>query len=268
MSDIISSAANPLVKRVRALANRKHRQRTGSFVVEGIQPVWQAIEAGADVEVLLTAPELLAGSSALHMIASQEAAGVAVARVTGELFGRLSGRRRPSGLAAIVRAHPTQLDALTVESDSLFVALHTLRNPGNLGTILRTAVSAGAHAVLLLDDCADPYAPESVRASMGALFAVPIVALPDANTFFNWALQHGVHIIGTSPSAPQSHWAVGYPTPSALLLGNEQCGLPPEVLARGDLRVRIPMVGTAESLNAAVAAAIMLYEMRRPAAER
>jgi len=268
MSDVISSAANPLVKRVRALASRKHRQRTGSFVVEGIQPVWQAVEAGAEIEVLLVAPDLLAASSAMRMVTAQEAAGVAVARLTDELFDRISGRRRSSGLAAIVRERPATLEELIVGADSLLVALHTLRNPGNLGTIVRTAVSAGAQAVVLLGDCADPYSPESVRASMGAIFAVPIVAIADANSFFDWTARHGIHIIGTSPTAPHSHWAVGYPLPSALLLGNEQRGLPPDVLARGDIRVRIPMVGTAESLNAAVAAAIMLYEMRRPTLAR
>lgn len=264
MVEIISSAANPLAKRVRALANRKARRTSGSFLVEGIQPVWQAVEAGADIEVILVAPELIAGTSAPKLVSAQRAAGVPIARLTAELFERLSDRRRPSGLAAIVRFRASSLARQPVQRDSLFVVLHEVHNPGNLGTIIRTAVSAGAQAVVLLGSSADPYSPESVRASMGAIFAVPVVQLSDPATFFDWAAAHRLPIVGTSPSAPHSHWAVDYRLPAALLVGNEQHGLPPDARARADILVRIPMVGTTESLNAAIATAIMLYEMRRP----
>ena len=106
MTEVISSAANPLVKRVRALDDRKHRRREGAFVVQGIQPVWQAVEARADIEVLLVAPELVRHRGALEMVDAQAAAGVRVARLTGELFGRISDRDAPAGLAAIVRGKP------------------------------------------------------------------------------------------------------------------------------------------------------------------
>lgn len=268
MVEIISSAANPLAKRVRALASRKVRRQSGSFLVEGIQPVWQAFEAGAEIEVLLVAPELIVGTAAPKLVSLQKAAGTPIARFTPALFERLSDRRRTSGLAAIVRARPDSLARLTVASDSLFVALHEVHNPGNLGTIIRTAVSAGVQAILLLGHSGDPYSPEAVRASMGAIFAVPIVHLPEPATFFDWAVAHRLPVIGTSPSAADSHWAVRYRLPAALLIGNEQRGLPAEVQARAEVLVRIPMVGTTESLNAAIATAIMLYEMRRPDASR
>jgi TrmH family RNA methyltransferase len=264
MAEIISSTANPLAKRVRALAGRKERRASGSFLVEGIQPVWQAFEAGADIEVLLVAPELIAGTAAPKLVSAREAAGTPVARLTPELFERLSDRRRASGLAAIVRARTDSLARLAVGGDSLFVVLHEVHNPGNLGTIIRTAASADAQAVVLLGHSADPHSPESVRASMGAIFAVPIVQLSDPTTFFDWAAAHRLPVVGTSPSADDNHWAVDYPLPAALLVGNEQQGLPAEARARAEILVRIPMVGTAESLNAAIATAIMLYEMRRP----
>src|SRR5215469_335233 len=112
MTELISSAANPLVKRVRALADRKHRRRESAFVVQGIQPVWQAVEAGADIEVLLVAPDMLRHAGALDMVGAQEAAGLRVARLTGELFGRFSDRDEPAGLAAIVRATPARVGDL------------------------------------------------------------------------------------------------------------------------------------------------------------
>jgi TrmH family RNA methyltransferase len=264
MVEIISSAANPLAKRVRALATRKERRASGSFLVEGIQPVWQAVEAGAAIEVLLVAPELIAGTSAPKLVSAQEAAGTSIARLTPELFERLSDRRRASGLAAIVRAPADSLSRQTVGPESLFVVLHEVHNPGNVGTIIRTAVSAGAQAVVLLGHSADPYSPESVRASMGAIFAVAVVQLSDPATFFDWAAAHRLPIVGTSPAAADNHWAIDYPVPAALLVGNEQQGLPTDARARAEILVRIPMVGTTESLNAAIATAIMLYEMRRP----
>ena len=263
MTDLISSAANPVVKRMRLLGDRKHRRREGAFVVEGIQPVWQAVEAGADVEILVVAPDLL-GSPAAGMVAAQEAAGVRVARLTGELFARVSARDGPSGLAAIVRARVPGLASLPVTQGSVFVALHEIGNPGNLGTIIRTADAAGGSGVVLVGAAADPFDPATVKASMGALFAVPVARAADPAEFFAWAAGSEVTVITTSARARASFWEAGYPRPLALLLGAERAGLPDDVLAAGDLQVRIPMTGTAESLNLAVAAGLLLYQARRP----
>src|SRR5262249_59091332 len=123
MTDVITSAANPLIKRARLLADRKYRRREGAFVVRSVQPVWQAVEAGADIEVLIVAPELLRDPAAA-MVAEREARGVKVARLTAELFGRIGDRDGPAGLAAIVRGHTPGLADLVVRPDSLFVALH------------------------------------------------------------------------------------------------------------------------------------------------
>jgi TrmH family RNA methyltransferase len=186
-----------------------------------------------------------------------------IAYLTNDLFARLSTRDRPAGLAAVVRSTYHGLADLPVESDSLFVALHLIGNPGNLGTIVRTAASTGVSAVLLLDHTADPFAPSAVRASMGAIFAVPIVAVPDAETFLRWAGRHRLTVVTTSPAAQQNHWATSYPLPGVLVLGGERDGLPQQLLDHSDVAVRIPMTGTADSLNAAIAAGVMLYEMRR-----
>jgi RNA methyltransferase, TrmH family len=263
MTEMISSAANPLVKRVRALADRKHRRREGAFVVQGIQPVWQAVEAGADIQVLLVAPDLLRHRGALDMVAAQAAAGVRVARLTGELFGRISDRDEPAGLAAIVRGAPATLGALAVPDDAVFVALHTVRNPGNVGTIVRTASAAGAAGVILIGPSADPHDPTAVKASMGALFTVPVATVEPSEDLLAWARITGVTVAATSARAGVSCWEASWQLPLVLLLGSEGTGLPDELLAAADLRVSIPMTGTAESLNLAVAAGVLLYEVRR-----
>ena len=262
---LISSAANPVSTRMRLLADRKHRSREGAFVVEGIQPVWLAVEAGADIEALVVAPDLLGDSRAAAMVAGQEAAGTRIVRMTSELFRRLSGRDGPSGLAAIVRARPAVLAELAASPQSLFVALHEIGNPGNLGTIIRTADAAGATGVILLGQATDPFDPAAVKASMGAVFAVPVAHEPRPEQFFGWAARHGVTVATTSAQASTNFWAVRYPRPLVFLLGAEGPGLPDGLLERGDLSVRIPMTGTAESLNLAAAAALLLYEAQRAA---
>jgi len=264
VTGLISSAANPVVKRMRLLGERKHRRREGAFVVEGIQPVWQAVEAGAEVEVLVVAPGLLGDSAAAEMVAGQERAGVRVARITSDLFARVSARDGPSGLAAIVRARVPGLAALEVTPDSAFAALHEIGNPGNLGTVIRTANAAGAAGVVLVGAATDPFDPAAVRASMGALFTTPVVRAETTAEFFAWAAQSGVTVVTTSAKAQVSFWDARYARPLALLLGAEGSGLPPDVLAGGDLQVRIPMTGTAESLNLAVAAGLLLYQARKP----
>src|SRR5262249_282098 len=210
MTGLISSAANPVAQRVRWVGARKRRRREGAFGVEGIQPVWQAVEAGADVEVLVVAPALLGESPAADMVAGREAAGTRVARVTGELFARLSARDGPSGLAAIVRARVPGLASLPVTPGSVFVALHQVGNPGSLGTIIRTADAAGAAGVVLVGAAADPFDPAAVKASMGALFAVPVARAPDAAEFFAWAGGSGVTVVTTSAKADRSFWEASY----------------------------------------------------------
>ncbi|HEY1639594.1 MAG TPA: RNA methyltransferase [Streptosporangiaceae bacterium] len=267
MDPVLSSAANPLIKRVRLLADRKHRRREGAFVVEGIQPVWQAVEAGADIEVLIVAPDLLRPASAAAMVAGQESRGVRVARVSAELFARIAGRDGPTGLAAIVRARPLALAELPVAPGSVFVAVHEAANPGNLGTIIRTASAAGMAGVILAGPATDPYDPAAVKASMGAIFDVPVARAGAAEDLLSWTAERGITVAAAAGRASRSCWDTQFPLPLAILLGSEGDGLPEALLDQvreaGGLAVSIPMTGTAESLNLAVAAAVLMYEVRR-----
>lgn len=263
MAEVISSAANPLIKRVRLLGDRKHRRREGAFVVQGVQPVWQAVEAGADIEALIIAPDLVSRPATAAMVAQQEDRGTRVVQISSALFGRIADRDGPSGLAAIVRARTAGLGDLQVLPRSVFVALHETGNPGNLGTIIRTAGAAGAAGVVLIGQTTDPFDPAAVKASMGALFSVPVAHTPAAEEFFSWAAYRGIAVAAASGRAAASFWDCQPQAPLAILLGSEGAGLPDSMLARSDLQVRIPMVGTADSLNLAVAAGILMYEAWR-----
>ena len=263
MAELINSAANPLVKRIRLLADRKHRRRESAFVVQGIQPVWQAVEARAGIETLIVAPGLLRHDGAAAMVTAQEAAGVRVARLSDALFARLADRDGPSGLAAIVHSESRTLAGLAADPGSVYVALHEVGNPGNLGTIIRTASAAGIAGVILIGPSADPYDPAAVKASMGALFTTPVAGAPTAGDFLAWAGRQCVTVIAASGRAAVTCWDADLAPPCALLLGSEGSGLPADLIDAAGLRVAIPMTGTAESLNLAVAAGILLYEVRR-----
>lgn len=263
MAELISSAANPVIRRVRLLADRRHRRREGAFVVQGVQPVWQAVAAGADIETLIVAPDLIRQPAVAAMVRQQEEGGTKVTRVTGALFARIADRDGPAGLAAIIRASPAGLANLRVGPDSLFVALHEVGNPGNLGTIIRTADAAGAAGVILVGNATDPYDPAAVKASMGALFSVPVARAATADELMGWAARQRVCVAMTSARGSRSAWTADFPLPLIIVLGSEGSGLPDDLLERGDLQIRIPMTGTAESLNLAVAAGILVYEARR-----
>lgn len=265
MPELITSAANPLVKRVRALADRKARRREGAFVVEGVTPVWRALEAGREIETMLVARDLVAGTAAQRLVAEAADRGIQIAGLSAELFGRLSGKDGPAGVLAVVRSDgPVALDDLRLPADAVVVALHEVATPGNLGTIVRAADAAGAAAVVTVGPSTDPFAPRAVKASMGSLFAVATAHATSLDEFFGWAARQGLRVATTSARATTAHWDADWSPPVALLLGSEGEGLTPETVARGDLQVRIPMTGTATSLNLAVAAGVLLFELRRP----
>src|SRR5262249_36799964 len=159
----------------------------------------------ADIEVLITAPGLLREPAA-RMVAEQEACGVRVARLSESLFARIADREGPTGLAAIVRTQLPRLGELTVRRDAVFVALHEVANPRNLGTIIRTADAAGAAGVILIGPAADPFDPAAVKASMGALFSVPVVTEPSSSAFLDWCRRSGIAIAATSGAGAGSMW--------------------------------------------------------------
>jgi TrmH family RNA methyltransferase len=261
MSPIISNS-NLLMKRARGLSLKKNRQREGAFLVEGLQPTWRAVESGWMVEVLIVSDELLHEPHARDMVNDQERCGVTVSRVSASLFARISDRDGPTGIAAIVRYREVALEALTVDNDTVVVALHQVANPGNLGTIIRTADACNVAGVILLGNSTDPWSPQAVKASMGSIFAVPIIRC-EPELFLSWTGHNGVETVATSGYANTAHWDKEYSLPCAIMMGSEGTGLPDTLIASADKCVKIPMLGTTESLNLAVSTAIMLYEVNR-----
>lgn len=259
----VSSAANPIVKRMRSLASRKYRQRESAAVVYGIQPVSQAIHAGTTVQALAYAPDLLQNRGARALVQEQREAGTRIVPLDAGLFGRLSGRDGHGGLAAIVTTRYAEPGEIPLGPDVTVVALDRVRNPGNLGTILRTADATRAAGVILVGPTAYPYDPAAIKASMGGAFQLPIARLEGTAAFFCWAATKELPVVTTATRADGALWTTRLPARLAVLMGSEGAGLAEEDLARGSIRLAIPMDGAAESLNLAVATGVVLYEVWR-----
>ena len=263
---MITSNKNPLIKQIRRLQRSKRaREEAGLFVVEGIQGVVEAVQSGASVATLLYAPELLTSELALETIERVKAAGERCEAVSKSLFEKVSTRKNPVGIMALVERHLMRLDELPVTPNALYVALFEISDPGNLGTILRTVDAAGGSGVLLIGQTVDPFHPTTVKASASTIFSVPMVQLPDGEALFTWCQAQNITLIGTSDQASDLYWSPAYATcgPILFLMGSEAHGLPAPILNHLPQTVRIPMQGSADSLNLGVATALLLYEVRR-----
>ncbi len=258
--ELISSKNNSRIKSMRKLRSRQERDRTGTFLVEGIRQVSEAIQSGADLVELVVAPELLRSQFALDLVEQEVGEGTQLLTVSADVFGSFSERDHPHGLAAVVRQRWTNLNDVKVESHALWIALESIADPGNLGTILRTGDAVGASGVILLGQSTDPFDAAVVRASMGAVFTLQI-ARAAADELVDWARNHRIALAGTSPDATLDYQSVDYPAPLVLLMGSERHGLPENLQRACDPLVRLPMAGRVDSLNLAVATGVVLYEV-------
>jgi TrmH family RNA methyltransferase len=259
-TQLITSPHNAAISRIRALRGRKERARSGLAFAEGIRLVVEAARQPAALETLVVAPDLLTSALAHDLLREQRAAGTACLYVSAAVFGTLASRERPQGLGAVVRQRWQSLELAAHADRRCWVALEAVQDPGNLGTILRTADAVGAAGVILLGPATDPYDPAAMRASMGAVFTQQLVRAQPAE-LAQWVRQRGIGVVGTSGAAPDDYRAIAYPRPLVLLMGSERQGLSAEQQALCDRIVRIPMVGHADSLNLAVATSLVLYEI-------
>ncbi len=250
------------LERVRALRDRATREREGVCYVEGIRQVLSAQEGGHALEAVLVDPARLKSEVAWQAVASARAGGAEYVALTTREFERISSRDNPVGIAAIVRWSVDQLESLAPVADGLYLVADDIRDPGNLGTLIRTLDAAGGQAVIVHDGT-DPTHPNALRASLGTTFRVPVYRAGSHAVLFDWVARYGVTTIATSAKAEHRLWEMPVRLPAAVLVGNEGHGLAAETIAGCDVRVAIPMLGTATSLNVSVAAGIVLYEVRR-----
>ncbi|MBB5745844.1 TrmH family RNA methyltransferase [Brevundimonas variabilis] len=255
---LITSLTNETVKAVRALHMRKEREATGLFLAEGLKFIGEALDQGRTPTTLLVGMEARAHPLLDRAIAETRRTGGDVVTVTHPILEKISRRENPQTVLAVFEQAFTRLDDIDPASAPCWVALEQVRDPGNLGTIIRTADAAGCGGVILIGDCVDPFSVEAVRATMGSVFAVAIArATPEA--FLTWRAKWSGSVIGTRLDATHGYRDAPLSAPTLILMGNEQAGLTDSLASACDVNVKIPMRGRADSLNLAVATGIMVY---------
>lgn len=257
---MITSSSNAQIKEIRKLRDRKERQATGLFYIEGLRIVGEAVELNEGIESLIIAPELLISDFGQKLVQVHQEKGGLILEVSQQVFQNLSMKEGPQGIAAVLRQRWANLEELVVKPDDCWVVLDSIADPGNLGTILRTSDSTGCGGVILLDQCTDPYDPSSIRASMGALFNQKLVKA-SFEAFADWKGRTSIQLVGTSDKAKQNYHTYVFPTNLAVIMGSERHGLQQKHLDLCDAVVRIPMTGVSDSLNLAVATGVVLYEI-------
>ena len=255
---LITSLTNDTVKAVRALHMRKERETTGTFLAEGLKFIGEALDQGRAPRMLLVGQDARPHPLLDRAKAETIKAGGEIVVVTHAILEKISRRDNPQAVIGVFDEFSTGLDEFDRKSASIFIVAQALRDPGNLGTMLRTGDAVGAGGLILIGDCVDPYSVEAVRATMGSVFAVSITRT-DADAFLAWRKTWPGSVVGTRLDAKVSHRSAVMQRPSLILMGNEQAGLTDALAAACDVNVKIPMRGRADSLNLAIATGIMVY---------
>ncbi len=263
---LITSTRNPQIKALRALRMRKHRERQGRYWIEGIRIVEEALTQGAPVDTLVYAPELLQSERARALLAANQ--GIPQLAVSAEVFQSLSQREAPHGLGAAIRMQSRSLEEIPVDERLFVLVAYQLQGPGNLGAIIRTADAAGATGVVVVEPSVDLYDPQTLRATMGSLYALPVIRVADEQMLPRWyaalrARGLDLQVVGTSAHGDRLLYQVKGTGPLILLIGSERDGLSPEARATADVVARLPMAGSASSLNVSAATAAIVYEIVR-----
>ncbi|MGV1790291.1 TrmH family RNA methyltransferase [Rhizobium sp. A37_96] len=259
----VTSLANPIVKDIKALTVKKSREESGAFLAEGLKLVIDALELGWTIRTLVYAKAAKGKPLVEQVAAKTVAAGGLVLEVSEKVIGSITRRDNPQMVVGVFEQRWRPLRDVKPKAGETWVALDRVRDPGNLGTIIRTADAAGASGVILVGETTDPFSLETVRATMGSVFAVPVVKATQEE-FVGWKKSAGVSVVATHLAGAVDYRTIDYKKkPVVLLMGNEQSGLPDALAKEADALARIPQAGRADSLNLAVATAVMLFEARR-----
>jgi TrmH family RNA methyltransferase len=259
----ITSLANPIIKDIKALSQKKNREAGGLFMAEGLKLVLDALETGWKIDTLIFAKSAKDKPLVEKAASRAVAAGGLVLEVSEKVLSSVTRRDNPQMVVGIFQARWASLSAIKPKAGETWVALDRVRDPGNLGTIIRTADAAGASGVILVGESTDPYGLETVRATMGSIFTMPVARASQAE-FIKWRKASGATMVATHLKGAIDYRRADYKSrPVVLLMGNEQSGIPDELAEAADIRVKIPQQGKADSLNLACATAVMLFEARR-----
>jgi len=259
----VTSLTNPIIKDIKALSQKKERDETRSFLAEGLKLVIDALELGWTIKTLVYAKAAKGKPQVEQVALKTVATGGLVLEVSEKVLSAITRRDNPQMVVGVFEQRYTSLRDVTPALGETYVALDRVRDPGNLGTIIRTADAVGASGVILIGETTDPFSLETVRATMGSVFAMSVMRASVAE-FIKWQKATGVQVVATHLAGAVDYRTIDYrKKPVVVLMGNEQAGLPDELAKEATALARIPQQGRADSLNLAIATGIMLFEARR-----
>lgn len=258
----ITSLTNPIVKDLRGLTQRKNRQAQGLFLAEGLKLVASAVESGWEIETFVFGRQAKDHPLVGELAAKTKVNGGLVLEVSNQVLEKISRKDNPQMVIGVFRQMWAEPSSIKAKNRDLWVALEGVKDPGNLGTVIRTCDAAGAKGIVLIGETTDPFALEAVRATMGSVFALPIVKM-SATDYLKFSMGWDGQVVGTHLSGETDYREQDYNKPTILLMGNEQSGLSDEMAASCTSLVKIPQAGNADSLNLAIATALMVFEVQR-----
>ncbi len=258
----LTSLQNPRVKEVVKLRDRPHRDEKGLMLIEGYRELKRALDNGVTPVRLFFSPAWYLGENEPALVARCAEAGAELFECARDVFQKMAYRERPEGLLAVAPQVGVKLDDLNLPPRPLLIVAEAIEKPGNLGSILRSADATGVNAVIVCDRCTDINNPNVVRASTGTLFALPIVEAKSEEALA-WLRSRGILILAATPHTDVLYTDADLTQGCAIVVGAEQYGLSDRWMANADVKVRIPMLGQADSLNVANATTILLYEAVR-----
>ncbi|SET49770.1 RNA methyltransferase, TrmH family [Natronincola peptidivorans] len=257
--EIITSQQNKLVKHVKGLHTKKNRRMYNQCIVEGIRIIEECLKHHIPIAFVLYTEELRnvqGGSDLLEKLKRNNK----LYEISKDLYRKLSDTENPQGIMAIVDIKNTSLQELSIKDEDFYIILNEIQDPGNMGTIIRTAEAAGVDAVILTKGCVDPYNTKTVRATMGALFHMPIIQLEGSQEWIYYLKKKGVKLIASNLNTDNTYLDIDYQGKIAIIIGNEANGIDQSLLSKVDMSIKIPILGKVESLNASVASAILIYK--------
>ncbi|QZY56301.1 23S rRNA (guanosine(2251)-2'-O)-methyltransferase RlmB [Crassaminicella profunda] len=259
----INSSDNGTIKHVRELKKRKYRQKYEEYIVEGIRIIRDALQNNKEIKYILFAEELYTTSGGEELLHELMENNIKIYEIPNNIYMHLSDTQNPQGIMAVLPIESYHIDEVIDSSKNLFLVLDRVQDPGNLGTIIRTADAAGINAVILTKGCVDLYNLKTIRSTMGSIFHFPIVHGGETIEIIKHLKSKNIKIVSTSLETDKYYDEVDYNESTAFVIGNEANGVLKEVLESSDELVKIPMIGKAESLNASIAASIIMYEAVR-----
>lgn len=257
--EIITSQQNKFVKHIKLLQQKKNRRIHKEYIVEGLRMIEECYKHRIPLEYILYSEDFTqvhGGKSLLEKIVKI----YNCYEVSTEILAKLSDTENTQGILAVAKMRHLDLSSIPMRENAFFIVLDRIQDPGNMGTIIRTAEAAGVDAIILTKGCVDPYNTKTVRATMGALLHVPILEINQNEKWINHFKDNGVKLIAASLDTDNLYLDIDYSGKIAIIIGNEANGIDEELMKQVDVSVKLPILGKIESLNASIAAAILIYK--------